>query len=259
MSNNIQGKYASVNGIQMYYELHGSGSPLVLLHGGGSTIQTTFGKVLPLLAKTHMVIAVELQAHGHTGDRDAPESFDQDAADVHELLRQLDIEQVNVLGFSNGGQTAMVMGMKYPARVRKLIVASAFYKREGTPEGFWTGFDEATLDQLPQVYKDEYLAITGNQEGLQNMFNKDANRMRVFEGWTDDDIRSIQAHTLILAGDRDLPTPEHLVEMYRLLPNGRLAILPGDHGSYMGEAMTPDAGNKMPEAFVTIVEMFLNA
>src|SRR5205085_3981083 len=95
--------YAEVNGLHMYYELHGSGRPLVLIHGGGSTIGTTFGGVLPALSHTHQVIAVELQAHGHSGDRAAPESFRQDADDVAELLRQLDAPAADVLGFSNGG------------------------------------------------------------------------------------------------------------------------------------------------------------
>src|ERR1700761_8910689 len=117
------GKYANVNGIKMYYEIHGSGQPLVLLHGGGSTIKTTFGTILPELAKTHKVIAVELQAHGHTGDRNAPETFDQDAADVAELLKHLNISKADIFGFSNGGQTAMVMGIKYPDKVNKLIIA----------------------------------------------------------------------------------------------------------------------------------------
>src|SRR5690242_18762369 len=81
-----QSGYAPVNGIKMYYEIHGEGKPLVLIHGGGSNIQTTFGKVLPLLAQHHKVIAVEMQAHGHTSDRDAPETFEQDAADIVALL-----------------------------------------------------------------------------------------------------------------------------------------------------------------------------
>lgn len=85
------GKCADVNGIKMYYEIHGSGSPLILLHGGGSTIYTSFGKILPQLAKVHKVIAIELQAHGHTSDRNAPETFKQDADDVAELMKQLNI------------------------------------------------------------------------------------------------------------------------------------------------------------------------
>ena len=140
-----KGQYANVNGISMYYEIHGSGSPLILLHGGGSTIYTSFGSILPELAKTHQVIAIELQAHGHTGDRDAPETFKQDADDVAELLRQLNISKADILGFSNGGQTTLELAIKHPDKVRKIVVASAFYKRDGTPAGFWDGFEHASL------------------------------------------------------------------------------------------------------------------
>src|ERR1041385_2974827 len=97
------GRYAAVNGLKMYYEIHGSGRPLVLLHGGGSPIESTFGRILPELAKTHRVIAVELQAHGHTLDIDRPLSFEQDADDVAALLRQLKVDQADFMGFSNGG------------------------------------------------------------------------------------------------------------------------------------------------------------
>src|SRR3954462_6119487 len=99
--------YAPVNGLKMYYEIHGEGKPLVLIHGGGSTIETTFGRVLLMFAKKYKVIAVELQAHGHTSDRNAPETFEQDADDVATLLKQLSISKTSVLGFSNGGTTAM--------------------------------------------------------------------------------------------------------------------------------------------------------
>src|SRR5689334_17031450 len=109
-----QGSYASVNGLKMYYEIHGEGAPLVLIHGGGSTIQTTFGRVLPALAKNHKVIAVELQAHGHTADIDRPLSFEQDADDVAELLKQLHIEKADVFGFSNGASTTLEIAIRHP-------------------------------------------------------------------------------------------------------------------------------------------------
>src|SRR5882672_649217 len=96
------GKYAQVNGLKMYYEVHGNGFPLVLIHGGGSTIGTTFGRILPVLAKTHKIIAVEMQAHGHTADINRPLSFKQDADDVAELLKQLHIGKADIFGFSNG-------------------------------------------------------------------------------------------------------------------------------------------------------------
>src|SRR4051812_23362313 len=104
---NAASHYANVNGLEMYYEIHGSGRPLVLIHGGGSTIESNFGRILPELAKSHLVIAVELQAHGHTADIDRPLSFEHDADDVAELLKQVHIGKADILGFSNGGTTAL--------------------------------------------------------------------------------------------------------------------------------------------------------
>jgi pimeloyl-ACP methyl ester carboxylesterase len=253
-----QHAYAKVNGINMYYEIHGTGQPLVLIHGGGSTIYTSFGSVLPLLAKTHKVIAVELQAHGHTSDRNAPESFIQDATDVMELLNQLQIPKADFFGFSNGAQTAMQLALLHPEKVNKLILASMFYKREGTPAAFWEGMVLAKLADMPQVYKDEFLKINNDSAALLNMFTKDANRMRTFKGWKDEEIRSIEVPTFIVIGDQDLTRPEHAVEMHLLLPNSRLAILPGTHGSYMGEIMSADPTSKTPNYFVELVNEFLS-
>lgn len=250
------GKYASINGIKMYYEIHGTGSPLVLLHGGGSTIKTNFSRIMPVLAKTHQVIAVELQAHGHTGDRDAPETFAQDADDVAELLNQLNIPKADILGFSNGGQTCLELGIRHADKVRKLVIASAFYSRDAVPETFWKGFETPDFNHMPQIYKDEYLKI-GTREGLMNMFNKDVQRMHTFKGWTDEQVSSIKAPALVVIGDQDLPTPEHAAKMARLLPHGRLAILPGTHGSYIGEAYNPKPESKIPDLFVAMVNEFL--
>src|SRR5690349_9775675 len=117
--------YASVNGLKMYYEIHGSGSPLVLIHGGGSTIMTTFGRIMPELAKTHRVIAVELQAHGHTPDIDRPLSFEQDADDVAALVKHLQLGKAGFIGFSNGGTTCLQMGIRHPELVNKLVLIAA--------------------------------------------------------------------------------------------------------------------------------------
>lgn len=256
-ANTLIGKYANVNGIQMYYEIHGAGHPLVLIHGGGSTITTTFGTILPLLAKTHMVIAVEMQAHGHTGDRDAPETFEQDADDITELLKQLEIPAADIFGFSNGGNTAMEIAIRHPEMVSRLVIASTFYNRSGVPLGFWDGFEGAALSNMPQVYQDEYLKITNSPERLLNMFNKDVARMKAFKDWSKEAISSIKVPALVVIGDRDLPLPEHAVEMYRILPQGRLAILPGTHGSYMGEAMSAGSGSKVPGYFAAMIDEFL--
>lgn len=251
--------YAPVNGLQMYYEIHGSGRPLVLLHGGGSTIYTSFGRILPALARSQQVIAVELQAHGHTSDRNAPETFAQDADDVTELLRQLGVPQADIFGFSNGGQTAMEMAIRHPEKVHKLVLASMFYKRDGAPAAFWAGIAKAKFSDMPQVYKDAYAKINPDPAALINMFHKDAQRMQSFKDWKASDVSVIQAPTFIVIGDQDLTRPEHAVEMYRLLPHARLAILPGIHGGYMGEAMSPDTGSQVPALFVAMLDEFLAA
>jgi len=117
----------------MYYEIHGTGSPLILLHGGGSTIYTSFGSILPALSKTHKVIAIELQNHGHTGQRDTPETFKQDADDVVELMRQLDISSADILGFSNGGHTTLELAINHPKK----------YIRSLSPPHFMTGMEQS--------------------------------------------------------------------------------------------------------------------
>ena len=250
--------YASVNGLKMYYEIHGHGKPLVLIHGGGSTVQTTFGKILPLLAQHYKVIGVELQAHGHTSDRSTDESFQQDAADVVALLEYLEIRKTHFIGFSNGGHTAMQIGISYPALVDKLVLISSFYQRDGTAPGFFDGLQTATLENMPAPLKTAYLQLNNDQKGLQTMFNKDRDRMLRFKDWTDEEIHSIQAPTLVIAGDHDVVTPEHAAKMSRLISNATLMILPGTHGSFIGEACTAEEGSKMPEMTVRIIEEFLN-
>lgn len=251
--------YSDVNEIKMYYEKHGDkGDYLVLIHGGGSTIGTTFGKILPMLATDHQVIAVELQAHGHTGDRDAPESFEQDADDVAALMKNLNIPKASFFGFSNGGNTAMQIYMRHPELVNKLIVASAFYKREGLPPGFFDGMANATLKDMPQSLKDAFLAINPDTARLQTMFNKDRERMLHFKDWDDQMLRSIKVPVLIVSGDRDVVSTGHTAAMSGLIPDCRLMIFPATHGSYMGEIESPDPKSKMPAMLVDIVNDFLS-
>ncbi len=249
--------YKTVNGLDLYYEIHGAGMPLVLLHGGGSTIGTTFGRVLPEFAKTRRVIAVELQAHGHTADREAPSSFQQDADDVAGLLAQLQITNADFFGFSNGGSTAMQVAIRHPLCVRKFIVGAGASKRNGFYPWFWDFIPNATLDNMPRPLQEAYLAINPDQQGLQAMHDRDRDRMLNFTDWNDDVIASIKAPALIIAGDRDVVTVEHAVELYRLLPNARLLIYPGVHGDFIGEL---SAGNGIlsSEASVGLIEKFLD-
>lgn len=250
--------YATVNGLKMYYEFHGShGNYLVLIHGGGSTIGTSFGKVLPMLANDHRVIAVELQAHGHTADRDAPESFEQDADDVAALLHHLHIAKASFLGFSNGGNTALQIAVRHPELVDKLILASTFYQREGLPPGFLDGMQKATLNDMPKVLRDAFLKINPDSGKLMNMFNKDRNRMLHFRDWNDEMLRSVKAPALLINGDRDVILPEHAVKMSKLLPNSRLMLLPGGHGAYLGAAESPGASTDIIELTVAVINDFL--
>jgi pimeloyl-ACP methyl ester carboxylesterase len=252
--------YAPVNGIKMYYELYGEGDPLVLIHGGGSTIQTSFENIIPLLAVHYKVIAVELQAHGRTSDRDAPESFEQDADDVAALLKHLAIDSAHIMGFSNGGNTTMQIGIRHPALVKKLVIISAFYKREGMFKGFFEMLEKAVLDEMPRQLRDAYLSIPGNDSaGLLNMFNKDRMRMVQFNDWTDEMLSSIKAPSLVVSGDKDVASNEHMVAMSRIIPHCELLIVPGTHGSFIGQDMTEAEmkQDKTPAATIAIIEAFL--
>jgi len=241
----------------MYYEIHGEGKPLVLIHGGGSTIKTTFGRVLPTFAKKYKVIAVELQAHGRTSDRNATETFQQDADDVAELLKQLNISNASFIGFSNGGSTTMQIAIRHPEVVDKIVVASGAYQREGFVPGFFEGFPNATLETMPQPLRDAFLKINPDSTALQNMFEKDVARMVSFKDWSDDDLKSIKAPALIINADKDVITNEHAVKMSKLIPNAELMILPGAHGACLGEICTAVPGSKQPEMTVEIIEEFL--
>jgi pimeloyl-ACP methyl ester carboxylesterase len=251
--------YSSVNGIKMYYEIYGQGKPLVLLHGGGSTIQTTFGRIIPPLAKHRQLIAIELQAHGRTQDRETPSSFKQDADDVVTLLKNLSIAKTDVFGFSNGGQTTMQIAMTFPEMVDKIIVGSAFYKRDGVPSAFWKRMENAKFSDMPQIFKDEFLKVNKDSTALHRMFTRDATRMKTFKDWPDKDLKSIKAPTLLIAGDHDLMSPEHLVAMSHLISDSRLAILPGGHGNYIGEITTLTNGQWTQVYTVGLIDEFLNS
>lgn len=255
---NFTSGYSDVNGLKMYYEIHGHGKPLLLIHGGGSTIQTSFGNIIPLLAKQRQIIAIDLQAHGRTNDRDSDLTFEQDADDIAVLLANLQISKVDILGFSNGGQTTIEIALRHPDLINKIIIASAFYKRDAVVSQFWEGFDQASLKDMPVALQEGFLLVNNSKEGLMNMFNKDVQRMKVFQGWSEDQIRSIKAPALIINGNNDVGSVEHAVEMYRIIPHCQLAILPGTHGSYMGTIESLENGEWSQHYVVDLIEQFLD-
>lgn len=249
--------YALVNGLNMYYEIHGTGKPLVLIHGGGSTIYTSFGRVLHELAKAQQVIAVEMQAHGHTADIDRPLSFEQDADDIAALLQVLKINKASIFGFSNGASTTLQFAIRHPEMTDKIIVASTFYKKSGAPDWFWNMMSNPTFEGMPQVYKDAFLAINPDTNALHRMYERDVARMRSFPDITDEQMKAIMAPAFIIIGDKDVTTPEHAAEMHRLLNHSRLAIIPGGHGYYIGELTTPQNSAVMA-ATISMINQFLN-
>lgn len=250
--------YSEVNGIKLYYEMYGQGHPLVLIHGGGSTIQSSFGRVIPALAKNYQVIAVELQNHGRSDARSIPETFEQDAEDVFALMKNLNINKANFLGFSNGGHTLFDLALRHPEVIEKLIIASSPYKRSGFIGGFFESMPKATLNTMPADLRTEFLKVNPDSARLQNMFEHDRDRMVNFKGWTDQQIKSITIPTLLINGDEDVLTPEHAVEMHRTLPNNQLVILPGGHGKYMGEITTLGKGGQFFDYLTPLVNDFLN-
>jgi len=251
--------YAPVNGLNMYYETYGEGTlPLVLIHGGGSTIQTSFGNLIPFLSGCGKLIAVELQAHGRTSDRDAPESFELDADDVAGLLNYLKIDKANFLGFSNGGTTTLQIAIRHAHIVNKIVVVSGAYKRDGFIAGFFEGFPGATLNNMPEPLREAFLAVTPDKDKLQVMFEKDVARMIAFKDIPDDDFNAIKVPALFIVADKDVITSEHTLKMSQLIPGAQLAILPGIHGAFIGELPTAKKGSRLPELTAAIVEEFLN-
>ena len=227
--------YAPVNGLRIYFEIHGVAKPgqppLVLLHGGGDTIQTSFARILPALAAERQVIAFEQQGYGHTADIvERPFTFQQSADDTAALLQHLDIEKADLFGFSNGGTIALQVAIRHPKVVRKLVLASTLVNRDGAYPWLWEAMANATLENMPQQLQDEYLQVAPVPANLRLMHDKAAQRMRDFKDIPADAIRSITAPALVVVGDADVIRPEHAVETFRLLPHAQLAVLPGtDH------------------------------
>jgi pimeloyl-ACP methyl ester carboxylesterase len=236
--------YAPINGLQMYYEIHGSAPteqpPLVLIHGAFSAIGTSFGALLPELAQGRQVIGFEMQAHGRTADIDRPLSLEAMADDTAAALQYLGIEQADIFGYSMGAAVALRLAIRHPAVVRKLVLASVTYTLDGVHPGLMEGLGEMTPDMMVgSPWHDEYMQIAPHPEDFATLFAKKTEMDRGVQDLPAEAIQSIKAPTLLILGDSDLVRPEHAVEMFRLLgggvfgdmppglPASQLAILPG--------------------------------
>jgi pimeloyl-ACP methyl ester carboxylesterase len=225
----MTGRYASVNRLKMYHEVHGAGYPLVLLHGAFGTVEA-WSKLVPTLARSRQVIAVELQGHGHTADIDRPLSFQQMAEDVAALLRELKIARADVYGYSMGGTVALELAVRHPNLVRKLIVQGSIYNNEGWEPETFKQFSTLPPDFAPKQLKDPYDKVAPDPKRWPVLVAKVKQMQLGFNGLSDKDLNGITAHTLIIMGDREGFRLEHAVGMYRLIPSAQLAIVPGaDH------------------------------
>lgn len=250
--------YAAIGPLRMYYEVHGQGAPLLILHGGGSTIQTTYGAILPELVKSRMVIAPEQQGHGHTADVDRPLSYRQMADDTAVLLKQLGVGPVDVLGFSNGGSVAMHLAIRHPELVRRLVVASVYGKRDDIRPELLASFRSANAGSMPEIYRRAYLEVAPNPGDLADLTPKLMNAILSFDGFSDAELASIKAPTLILQADNDVAPLEAIAALERKIAGSQLVALPGGHGGYLGEAMAARPGSLLPTYTTGILMEFLD-
>ena len=236
----VKDGYVSVNDLEMYYEIHGNGQPLVLLHGAFSAIGTSFGALLPELAKTRQVIGFELQAHGHTADIDRPLSLELMADDVAAAIKELGYGTADVFGYSMGAGVALRVAIRHPEVVRKLILASVTYTFSGIQPGLMENLGNMTPEMMHgSQWHEEYMRISPHPEYFPKLFAKKTEMDRQTKDIPSETIQAIKSPTLLIIGDSDLVQPEHAVEMFRLLgggifgdtpaglPDSQLAILPG--------------------------------
>jgi pimeloyl-ACP methyl ester carboxylesterase len=235
---NVMNGYVNANGLNMYYEVHGEGEPLVLLHGAFMTIDLNFGKMLPVLATGRRIVAVELQGHGHTEDLDRPLSFEQMADDTAALLGALSISRADVFGYSMGGTTAVELAIRHPDLVRKLIVMSAPYDRAGWYPEVYTTLESITPEAFVGSGLPEAHAAARPNHDWPTLVAKVKALDVGFVGRTAEEFQSIRAPILIIVGDSDGVPLDKAVEMFRLLgggvvgdiaglPRSQLAIIPG--------------------------------
>jgi pimeloyl-ACP methyl ester carboxylesterase len=238
--NDFTSGYVTIRDLKMYYEIHGTGRPLVLLHGAFSAIGTSFGRILPGLSKSRQVVAFELQAHGRTADIDRPLTLEGMADDVAQAIRQLGLGQADVLGYSLGAGVALHAAIRHPEAVRKLVLVSVTYNMKGVHPGLMDGLGEMKPEVMfGSPWHEEYIRIAPHPGNFSQLFAKKAEMDRQIKDIPEETLRAIKAPTLIILGDSDLVRPEHAVEMFRLLgggvfgdtpaglPNSQLAILPG--------------------------------
>src|SRR6184192_368370 len=234
------GQYAEVNGINLYYETHGAGRPLILLHGGLGSGEM-FGPVLPVLAERHQVIAVDLQGHGRTADIDRPIDVRLMAGDIAGLIDHLELASQDVVGYSLGGGVALQTAAQYPAKVRRLVAVSAnirpdaIYPEMRAQQGQVSAAAAEFMKDTPMYQL--YQRVAPRPEDFPRLLDKIGESMSKDFDFTEE-VRALQVPTLIVAADADMAPPSHYVEVFKLLGGGLR------DGGWMGEGR-PEGGHAL--------------
>jgi pimeloyl-ACP methyl ester carboxylesterase len=234
------GQYAAVNGINLYYETHGSGRPLILLHGGLGSGEM-FGPVLPMLAERHQVIAVDLQGHGRTADIDRPLDVRLMADDIGALIGHLRLAATDVVGYSLGGGVALQTAARHPSKVRRLVMVSAnlrpdaIYQEMRTQQGQVNAAAVEFLKDTPMY--ELYQRVAPRPQDFPRLLDKIGEAMSKDFDFTDD-VRGLQMPTLVVAADADMAPPSHYAEVFKLLDGG------ARDGGWMGEGR-PKGGHAL--------------
>jgi pimeloyl-ACP methyl ester carboxylesterase len=259
----MENGYAENGDLRMYYERHGDpepgSTPLLLIHGGGSTIDSNWAALLPTLADGREVIAIEEEGHGRTRPTERPLTAEASAGDVLAVLDRVGAERIDVFAFSAGCHTAIALALAHPARIRRLVLASAPWRRDALIPGFWDGLAAGSLADMPPLFVEEHRRLNGDEpELLQRFFDLDQQRMLTFEDWPDAAIAGIAIPTLVVAADRDVVTVESAALLARTVVDGRLLVVPGGHGDYLGEAFAADGDLSLMRATAPLLLHFLD-
>jgi len=237
---NGTGQYAEVNGINLYYETHGNGPPLILLHGGLGSGEM-FGPVLPLLAERHQVVVADLQGHGRTADIDRPLDVRLMAGDIAALVDHLGLAKPDVVGYSLGGGVALQTAARYPAKVRRLVLVSAnlrpdaIYPEMRVQQGQVNAAAAEFMKETPMYQL--YQRVAPRPEDFPRLLTKIGEAMAQDFDFTEE-VRGLQMPTLVVAADADMAPPSHYVEVFKLLGGGLR------DGGWMGEGR-PNGGHAL--------------
>lgn len=253
------GDHVEVNGMQMYHEVSGEGDPLIVLHGAYMNIPT-MGEIVPMLAESHKVYALELQGHGRTTDIDRPITYPNLADDVAAFMGEVGIDKADVFGYSMGAAAGLQLAIRHPEKVNKLVAASVAYDAEGWQPAFRDFIPTMTVEMfLEMPFAEDYRELAADPDGFPALVEKLIQLEKEPMAW-EADVKALNTPVLIITGDADVATLEHSVAMFRLLGGGAM----GDIGEPLPEsrlAVMPATSHtaviNQPELLHAFIEPFL--